>query len=269
MKLPDQSWSLKRASPFSGSATGCAGAPSIFIQVDCHNCIESIHQLTDALASTLGSIAACEYRSMNAFAMPSSSRIADDRLAACFCAKSPRMREERSATAWRSLACSSWLGGCITHDAIAALLARRAPGVVKVMQVGYRLAHGEESLVQVQFTFRKHDAEQVAGALRPAAQYLRQDVEFLAVVPLELGDAGMGAAERPAVRRQDQHVGWKFPIALDRIEEQAQRIALRIDRPHADVGRDGRKQHVAGDHRIELFGKKRQVLGRVAMADHR
>src|SRR4051794_538003 len=190
---------------------------------------------------------------MNALAMPSSSRMAEDRLAACFCAKSPRIRDERSATAWRSLACSSWLGGCITHDAIAALLARRAAGVVEVMQVGYRLAHREKRLVQIQLAFRKHDVEQLAGTLRPAAQYLRQGVEFFAVVPLELGDAGMRAAKRPAVRRQDQHVFRKFPVALDRVEEQAQRIALGIDRPYADVRRDGRKQHVACDYRIELM----------------
>src|SRR3954464_13651053 len=135
---------------------------------------------------------------MNALAMPSSSRMADERLAACFCAKSPRIREERSATACRSLACSSWLGGCITHDAIAALLARRAPGVVEVMQVGYRLAHGEEGLVQIELSFRKQGAEQVAGALRPALQYLDQDVVLLMVVPLRLGDVlPPSAARRP------------------------------------------------------------------------
>src|SRR5262245_42786108 len=104
---------------------------------------------------------------MKALAMPSSSRTAEDRLSACFCAKSPRMREERSATAWRIFACSSWSGCCISHDAIGSRLARCAAGIVKVMQVGYRLAHREESLVQIQLALREQQREQIARALRP------------------------------------------------------------------------------------------------------
>src|SRR5688572_2134650 len=113
---------------------------------------------------------------MKALAMPSSSRTADDRLSACFCAKSPRMREERSATACIILACSSWLGGCIAHDAISAALARRAPGVEKIMQVGYRLAHGEESLVQVELALGEQHPEQIPGALRTVPQSVRKNV---------------------------------------------------------------------------------------------
>src|SRR5688572_23249852 len=161
---------------------------------------------------------------MKALAMPSSSRTAEERLSACFCAKSPRMREERSATACIMRACSSWLGGCIAHDAIGAEAACGAAGIVKVVQVGYRLAHGEESLVQVELALREQHAQQVAGALRTAPQRVRQQLEFLAMVALQLGDAGMRAAERLAVRGQDQHVLGKFPVARDRIEEQPQRV---------------------------------------------
>ena len=59
-KLFDQSSSLKRASPFAGSATAAAFPPSIFIQLDCHSRIESIHQFIEAAVITLGSIATRE-----------------------------------------------------------------------------------------------------------------------------------------------------------------------------------------------------------------
>src|SRR5688500_5004514 len=102
---------------------------------------------------------------MNALAMPSSSRIAELRLSACFCENSARILEERSATSCSILAFFSCSGGCIAHDAIVAQLARRAAGVVEVMQVGYRLAHREEGLVQVELALREQHAEQVARAL--------------------------------------------------------------------------------------------------------
>src|SRR5688572_29017987 len=104
---------------------------------------------------------------MNALAMPSSSRIAEPRLSACFCENSARILEERSATSCSIFAFFSWSAGCIAHDAIASQLARRAAGVVKVMQMGYRLAHGEEGLVQVELAPREQQPEQLAGALRP------------------------------------------------------------------------------------------------------
>src|SRR5262249_14272785 len=121
---------------------------------------------------------------MNALAMPSSSRTAEERLSACFWAKSPRMREERSATDCRIFACSG-SGCCISHDAIGALLARGAARVVEVMQVGYRLAHRKERLVQIELAPREQYAEQLARALRLAAQRLRELVELAAMVLLQ------------------------------------------------------------------------------------
>src|SRR6266496_2496772 len=90
---------------------------------------------------------------MNALAMPISSRIAADIEAVCFCANSPRIRDERSATCWQTLAssCVSFrLAGCITHDAIRAGGPLCFARIVKIVQVGYRLAHGEESLVRIE-----------------------------------------------------------------------------------------------------------------------
>src|SRR5262245_6461910 len=117
------------------------------------------------------------------------------------------MREDLSATDCSIRACSaavsSLLGGCISHDAIGPQLARRAPGVIKVMQVGYRLAHREESLVQVEPALREQRAEQVARALRLSAQHGGKKLELLAVVSLQLGDTHVRAAERLAVRRKD------------------------------------------------------------------
>ena len=81
--------------------------PKSFIQLDCQSRIWSIHRFIDTLASSAGSAARREYRSMNALAMPISSRTAADMLSVCFWAKSPRILEERSATCWQTFASSS------------------------------------------------------------------------------------------------------------------------------------------------------------------
>src|SRR6266446_2186408 len=115
---------------------------------------------------------------MYALAMPISSRIAADMLSLCFWAKSPRILEERSATCWQTFANSSvsfWLAGCIPHDAIRARGTLCVAGVVKVVQVGYRLAHGEKSLVRVERPAKQH-RQQLARAALALLQF-----------PLELG----------------------------------------------------------------------------------
>src|SRR2546428_13199460 len=126
------------------------------------------------VASTLGSAAMRAYRSMNALAMPISSRTAADMDCVCFCANSPRILDERSATSWQTLpsSCVSfWLAGCIPHDAIRAGGAPRLAGVVKIVQVGYRLAHGEKSLVRVERPAKQH-RQQLARAALVLAQLL-------------------------------------------------------------------------------------------------
>src|ERR1043165_8534517 len=89
---------------------------------------------------------------MNALAMPISSRTAADMDCVCFWAKSPRILEERSATccATRASSCVSfWLAGCIPHDAISACAAPCFARIVEIVQVSYRLAHGEERLMRI------------------------------------------------------------------------------------------------------------------------
>src|SRR5919108_2114149 len=105
---------------------------------------------------------------MNALAMPISSRTAEESPSVCFCTKSPRMREERSATSWHTFASSSvsfLSAGCISHDAIIAHGALCAAGIVQVVQVSYRLAHREERLVRIERPAKQH-AEQFRRALR-------------------------------------------------------------------------------------------------------
>ena len=52
--------------------------------------------------------------------------------------------------------------------------------------------------------------------------------EALAVVLVQLADARVQAAERLAVRGQDQRVLGQ-PACVDRVEEQRQRVGLRLD----------------------------------------
>src|SRR5690242_10077708 len=143
---------------------------------------------------------------MNAFAMPISSRTAADIDSACFWANSPRILDERSATCWATLASSAvsvGLDGCISHDAIGTRGALCLARVVKIVQVGYRLAHGEERLVGVERA-PKEDRQQLARAFLPFFQLLLQLGEALAVVLLQLVDALVRTAKGLAVRRQDQ-----------------------------------------------------------------
>src|SRR2546429_6363869 len=108
---------------------------------------------------------------MNALAIPSSSRITPESISPCLRTTSPRMREERSATDWATRASSALsvgLAGCIPHDAIRPGGALCLAHVIQVVQVGYRLAHGEKSLMRVERP-AKHHAEELPGATRPLA----------------------------------------------------------------------------------------------------
>src|SRR6266850_2711294 len=206
---------------------------------------------------------------MNALAMPISSRTAADMDWVCFCAKSPRILDERSATSWQTRPSawdSFWLAGCIPHDAISAGGAPCLARVVEIVQVGYRLAHGEESLVRVERPAEKHRQE-IAGAALAFPQFIRQLRKASAVMRFELRHPLMRAAKGFAVRRKDQHVGGQLAVAADGIQEQPQWVALGIDRPHADVGRDRGEQHVSRDDHVQRLAIERYVLRRVAVAN--
>src|SRR3954463_6025024 len=143
------------------------------------------------------------YRSMNALAMPSSSRIAADSISPCFWTTSPRMREERSATdcATRaSSALSVGLAGCIPHDAIRARGTPRFPGVIQVVQMSYRLAHCEKSLVRIERPTKEH-RQQIAGTALPPGKLPFQRREPRAMVLLQVRHAVVRAAKGFPVRR--------------------------------------------------------------------
>src|SRR5258708_38898964 len=174
---------------------------------------------------------------MYALAMPISSRIAADRLSVCFWANFSRILEERSATCWQTFASSSLsfrLAGCIAHDAIRAGGALCVAGVVEIVQMGYRLAHREEGLVRIERPPEEH-RQQIACAALALAQFFFQLGEARAVMRLELRHAIVRAAKGLAVRRQHQHIAPQLALTRDGIKEQSQRIAFRIDRPHAHV----------------------------------
>src|SRR5216683_1955797 len=165
---------------------------------------------------------------MNALAMPISSRTAEERPSACFWANSPRILEERSATDWQTLASSAdsvESAGCISHDAISAARALQAPGVVEVMQMGYGLAHGKESLMRIERA-AEQQRQELAGAACIVLQLIQQFSEMGLMMRLELRHAGVSAAERLAVRGQHQDVFGQLAVARDRLEKQAQGIAL-------------------------------------------
>src|SRR5437879_3732072 len=176
------------------------------------------------VASTLGSAAMCAYRSMNALAMPISSRTAEDMPCACFCANSPSSFEERSATSWHTLESSS--ASPIPDDPIGSDPAVQFSGIVQVVQMGHRLAHREESLVQVKRPPEQH-AEQLACAAGFSPQLFAELFEAVFMMRFELRHALVRAAKRLAVRGQHQHLRRQVPVARDRVEKQAQRVALR------------------------------------------
>src|SRR6476660_5967617 len=127
---------------------------------------------------------------MYALAMPISSRIAAESDWACFWVKSARIFDDRSATD-----CTTFGSTCgIAHDAIRTVGAFQAPGVVEVMQMGYRLAHGEERLVRIERP-AEEQAEQLAGTQRFLLQGFEQLGEVLLVMAFQLADAHVRAAE--------------------------------------------------------------------------
>src|SRR5687767_2711437 len=144
---------------------------------------------------------------MNAFAMPISSRTSAETSSICRWTKSPRIFEERPATSWATLASSSdsfLSAGCIPHDAIIAQGTPGAARIVQVVQMGYRLAHCEKSLVRVERAAKKH-TEQLGCALRGLQRMLELG-QAVAVMVFQLFHAPVRAAEGLAVRGQHQHV---------------------------------------------------------------
>ncbi len=133
--------------------------------------------------------------------------------------------------------------------------------------MGDRLAHREEALLHVELAREQH-GDELGRAQRRRGRRIGIDElgEPRVVMRAQLRDAQRDAAERQPVRGQHQRVGRQRAKGRERIEEARERIAVRLDRPDADVGADLRQQHVAGDQHAALAGVERRVFGRVAVA---
>jgi hypothetical protein len=139
--------------------------------------------------------------------------------------------------------------------------------VFQVIQVGDGFAHGKHGLVRIGYFPVEQHGDQFGGVLRRIAAGIQQHRAALGVVGVQLVDAGVQAAEGAAVRRQHQRVGRQRAEAVDRGEEQPERIGFGRAGHHRDVGRDARQQHVAGNQHAEFRAIQAHVLGRVAVAD--
>src|SRR5947207_13708732 len=165
---------------------------------------------------------------MNALAMPISSRTAADMLSGCFWANSPRILDERSATCWQTLASSAVsfrLAGCIAHEAIRARGPLCVAGIVKIVQVGYRLAHREERLMRIERPAKQH-RQQLAGAALALSELAFQLGKSIVVVRLELRHALVRTVKGVAVRRQDQYILRRLAVVRYGVEGEGQRIAV-------------------------------------------
>src|SRR5581483_3926541 len=155
------------------------------------------------------------------------------------------------------------------HEAVHAVgagVAGEAALAFEVVQVGERLAEGETELVAVELAAEQH-RQQVGGGERAGAGGDDLAAARL-VVRRQLVDAQMHAAERQVVRRQDNDVGRQLAAQPgERGEVAGERIARRLVRLNADIGRDARQYLVAGDQYAGLFAKQAGMLRGVALAD--
>ena len=95
------------------------------------------------------------------------------------------------------------------------------------VQVRDRFAHGERGLVQVQRALEQH-RQHVGGAARARGAGFQHLGEPVAVVVVQLVDAGVQAAKRFAVRRQRQGAVGQGPELVDGIQKQLQRIGFGL-----------------------------------------
>ena len=102
-------------------------------------------------------------------------------------------------------------------DAIGIARPRKLALEPEVIQVRDRFAHGEKSLVRIQFAPEQHWKQVRRGTrLCTGIEHFRQAVAMMVMQHLH---AVVRAAERQAVRRQHQRIGGQFREAIDRHEE--------------------------------------------------
>ena len=82
----------------------------------------------------------------------------------------------------------------------------------------------------------------------------------------QLCDTRVQAAERTAVGRQHQRIGRQAGELVERRQVLGQRIALRLDGEHRNIGGYARQHHVAGDQHVQGFAVQRGMLRRMTEA---
>ena len=139
----------------------------------------------------------------------------------------------------------------------------------EIVEMGDRLAHREEALLQVE-----RAAEQHRHHLRGRHRRAGRGDRLLQARPAARRDA-RAAARRAAGCRGTAARATAAP-ARRRAAPRTRRASRRkrpsgspsgSRRPHADVGADLRQQHVAGDQDVARRGEQRRVLRRMAVAD--
>ena len=135
----------------------------------------------------------------------------------------------------------------------------------QIVQVGKRLAHREGDLVVVELALEEHRDEVERGP-RLGAEIAR-DVEPFAVMLLEVVEPFEEPVEGPVVRRQHETLPGQMPEPVEALDEMAQRVALGLGEPDADIGGDAGQHLVARDQQLEFGAVERGVLRGVPAAD--
>lgn len=169
---------------------------------------------------------------------------------------------------------TGWLFCCLclppASKPLPAVLAGTAlqfSALFEIDQMGDGLAHGEHRLMGIGDFAGEQHRDQLGGGQRIIGAGGEEVVAALAVMLGQFGDAGVDAAEGQAVRGQDQGVCGQFGETLQRCQKPAERIIVAGGGEAADVGRDARQQHVAGDQYAEVGAIQAGVLRGVAKAD--
>ncbi len=128
-----------------------------------------------------------------------------------------------------------------------------------------RFTERKRHLVQIELALEQHRHD----ARRRLRRRARGEhfSESIRVMTMLLPDALMQSVKRFAVRRQHQRVGRQHQQSIERTQVARQRIGVGFEIEHADVGRDARQHHVAGDQQTIVLAIQRRMLRRVTEAD--
>ena len=125
--------------------------------------------------------------------------------------------------------------------------------------------NGKGGLVQVQCAFEQHrqDVGRAAGLFGAGHHDFGQAV---AVVVVQLANAGVHAGKRFAMRGQDQGVLGQGQKLVDGVQKKRQRVGLGLLLVHAHIGGNAWQHHVATNQHIQGLAIQGDVLGCMAVA---